>query len=70
MNEFYLTNKKDLALVLLVKEQFNVLRAKLGLPPITNDQIKTAFRVKLNSLGHVSGKNPDMQMNEKGHPKL
>ena len=31
----------------------------LGLPLITNDQIKTAFRVKLNGLGHISEKNPD-----------
>ena len=64
MNEFYLTNKKDLAFVLLIKEQFNVLRAKLELPPITNDQIKTAFRTKLNSLGLVCEENPDLQINK------
>ncbi len=51
MLEDYYGNKVTLALVLLMKEEINKLRKKLFLNEYTNQQVKTAFKNKLNELG-------------------
>lgn len=57
IDENYLTSKRELAVILLIKEQLNILRAELNLPAITNEQVRVAYKAKLNSLGAVCDDN-------------
>lgn len=59
MLEDYFNDKVILAIVLLLKEEINKLRTEVGLPQYTNQQVKTAFKDKLNELGRVCGTDED-----------
>ena len=38
------------AIVILIVEQFNVLRVKAGMPEITKDQVETALKTEFDRL--------------------
>lgn len=46
----YFGDKKFLAFLLLVKEEINRIRKHVGLPEYSDEQIKIAFKNKLNGL--------------------
>lgn len=53
MLDTYFADKKFLALMLLIKEEINKLRKQVGLSEYSDEQIKKAFKNKLNELGHI-----------------